>query len=279
YWHRETARLWPTRATIFLHERSNARGDEMNPMDILGGLLKNKMGAGSSSGGGGGGLGGSILESILKGQGRGGAQSPASRKGTGIPSVPAGSPRIVEPRRGQEDEFNSLEDFLRHAHKGSDQRQRSAPAPAPAPQRNPFPSAEPQIARRQTEFTAEYEGNPEPFNRQAEVLVIAMINAAKADGQIDQKEQDAIVKQLGDLSQDEVQFLRSEFAKPLNVKEFVWSVPIGMERQVYGVSLMAINLDQNSEAQYLRELGHGFRLSLEECNRLHQEFGAPILRA
>lgn len=105
-----------------------------------------------------------------------------------------------------------------------------------------------------------------------------MINAAKADGSIDQTEQDAIVKQLGDLTQDEIQFLRSEFAKPLDVREFVWSVPLGMEQQVYAISLMAIKLDETGEAQNLRELGHGFRMTLEQCNQIHREFGAPQLR-
>jgi uncharacterized membrane protein YebE (DUF533 family) len=35
-----------------------------------------------------------------------------------------------------------------------------------------------------------------------------MINAAKADGQIDQAEQDKIVKQMGQLTQDDVEYLR-----------------------------------------------------------------------
>ena len=106
-----------------------------------------------------------------------------------------------------------------------------------------------------------------------------MVNAAKSDGQIDQSEQDAIVGQLDDVSQAEVDFLRQEFAKPLDVREFVWSVPLGMEKQIYAMSLMAIRLDENSEASYLRELGHGFRMTLDECNEIHREFGAPQLRA
>ena len=242
----------------------------MNPMDILGGLLKNTMG-------GGGGGGGSILDSILKGQ-TGGSKAQPRGRSSELPQVPAGSPRIVEPPRGESTEFKSLDDLLHYAAKKNAGNSRRGTS-APSAQRNPFPEPEPHVARRQTDFSAEYEGNPDPFNKQAEVLVVAMINAAKADGQIDQTEQDAIVQQLGELSQDEIQFLRSEFAKPLNVREFVWSVPIGMEKQVYGVSLMAIKLDQIAEAQYLRDLGHGFRMSLEECNRIHEEFGAPILRA
>ena len=240
----------------------------MNAIDILGGMLGRKSG---SSGGGGGGLGGAILKSILKGK-RGGSAAPSSGRQQS-PQRPAGSPQI-KPSRNRQQEFDSLEDLLRHAHnKNSTRRTQREPQ-----QRQSFPEPEPEIQRRQTDFTAEYEGNSEPFNQSAEILVVAMANAAKADGQIDQAEQDAIIKELGDLSQDEVQFLRREFAKPLDVREFVWSVPLGMEQQVYAISLMAIELDDNAEARYLKELAHGFRMTVDECNQVHQRFGAPLLR-
>ncbi|MEZ6122387.1 MAG: DUF533 domain-containing protein [Planctomycetaceae bacterium] len=237
----------------------------MNPIDILGGML-----GGKSRGSGGGGLGGVLLDSILKG-GRGAPQS------SGRPQVPASQlPDIQDPVDRQE--FDRLEDLLRHAHQRSATRSSTRRPPAPEPQRPSFPQPDPRTAQRERDFTAEYDGNPDPFNQQAQILVIAMINAAKADGQIDQAEQNAIIEQLGDLDQDEVHFLQTEFAKPLDVREFVWSVPLGMERQVYAVSLMAIKLDQNSEAQYLRDLGHGFRMTLDQCNQIHREFNAPTLR-
>ena len=193
---------------------------------------------------------------------------------SGLPEVR----RFGESPRAEE--FDSLEDLLRHSHERITTRRRTNQPQAP---QQPQPQLrhrepEPHIVRRQTEFTAEYECNPDPFNDKAQVLVIAMINAAKSDGAIDQQEQDAIVQQLGDLTQDEVQFLRAEFAKPLNVREFVWSVPLGMEHQVYAISRMAVTLDESCEAQYLRDLGHGFRMTLEQCNQIHREFNAPQLR-
>lgn len=241
----------------------------MNPMDILGGMLRKR--GGSSGGGGGGGLGGVLLEKILKG-GRG---SSRSSSGSAIPQRPAGSPEIRSSRNHQE--FDSLEDLLRHSQQRHSTRRGGSSQAAP-PQRQQVPQYEPEVARRQTDFTAEYDGNPDPFNQKAEILVVAMINAAKSDGRIDETEQNAIIQQLGDVTQEEIQFLRTEFAKPLDVKEFAWSVPLGMEKQVYAVSLMAINLDQNAEAQYLRDLSHGFRMTLDECNQIHQEFNAPQLR-
>lgn len=241
----------------------------MNPIDILGGMLGRKSGAGSS---GGGGLGGAILESILKGKKRGGS----SGRRAEIPKQrPAGSPQI-RPRADSE-EFDSLEDLLRHGHSSYKQRQQRQQRQQQPTQSERFPQADEQIRRRQTDFSDRLNRDPSPFNDNAKMLVVAMINAAKSDGQIDQKEQDAIVNELGDLSQEEVQFLRSEFAKPLDVKEFAWSVPLGMERQVYAVSLIAIDLDRNAEADYLRQLAHGFRMSQQDCNRIHREFNAPEL--
>jgi uncharacterized membrane protein YebE (DUF533 family) len=110
-------------------------------------------------------------------------------------------------------------------------------------------------------------------NDQALVLVRAMINAAKCDGEISQEEQNKILSQFQDVSQDVIQYLRQEFAKQLDVRDFAWSVPIGMEQQVYMISLTSIDLDRQTEAGYLRELAHGLRLSPTACNQIHQRLG------
>lgn len=270
----------------------------MDMIDILGGLLKKKAGSsGFSRGSGSGG----ILKDILTG-----GRSSGGRAGgaTGIPAQPSGFPRIVEQSGQDEPEFESLDDFLKHAHAerassgeptGSG-RTGSVPA-APAPRIQPqhkIPKSNPKPTFRSTtqslpqpEPVQRPSGHPFPRetdvasidpNTRAELLVKAMINAAKADGQIDQAEQDAIVKQLGTLTQQDIQFLQSEFAAPLNVPEFVWSVPIGMEQEVYAMSLMAMNLNNNAEAMYLKELAHGFRMTLAGCNQIRQKYGAPQMK-
>jgi uncharacterized membrane protein YebE (DUF533 family) len=113
--------------------------------------------------------------------------------------------------------------------------------------------------------------------RQAEVLIRAMINAAKSDGTVDAGEQEKILGQLGEVSQDEVDFVRRELAEPLDVQGFIQSIPRGMEQQVYAMSLMAIDLDTNREAKYLHELAQGSGLSPDVCNQIHEQFGAPKL--
>ena len=113
--------------------------------------------------------------------------------------------------------------------------------------------------------------------RQAELLIRAMINAAKADGRVDAQEQQRIVERLGEVSREELEFVQRELASPLDVQEFVRSIPRGMERDVYTVSLMAIDLDTNPEAQYLHQLARGVGMSADACNEIHDALGAPKL--
>ena len=117
----------------------------------------------------------------------------------------------------------------------------------------------------------------EQAEQQAEVLIRAMINAAKSDGRVDAGEQEKILGQLGEVTQDEVDFVRRELAEPLDVQDFVRSIPRGMEQQIYAMSLMAIDLDTNQEARYLHELAQGAGLSPDVCNQIHEQFGAPRL--
>jgi uncharacterized membrane protein YebE (DUF533 family) len=100
------------------------------------------------------------------------------------------------------------------------------------------------------------------------ILVRAMVHAAKCDGEISQAEQQSILSRLENPSPDAIRFLREEFAKPLDVREFTWSVPVGMEQQVYTMSLIAIDVDSDREESYLRELAHGLRLSPEVCDQI-----------
>ncbi|MDJ0738771.1 MAG: DUF533 domain-containing protein [Gammaproteobacteria bacterium] len=117
----------------------------------------------------------------------------------------------------------------------------------------------------------------EQAEQQAETLVRAMINAAKSDGRVDADEQQKIVDRLGDVSADDIAFLRRELEAPLDVDGFARSVPRGMEQQVYAMSLMAIDLDSKPEAQYLHRLAQATGISADVANRIHEQLGAPTL--
>lgn len=113
-------------------------------------------------------------------------------------------------------------------------------------------------------------------NDQATILIRAMVNAAKSDGRIDQTEQDNIVSKLGEeVSEAEVNFLKEEFAAPLDVAGFARSVPQGLEQQVYFLSLTSIDLDTQNEAQYLGQLAQAMNLDPNVCNQIHDQVQAP----
>jgi len=114
-------------------------------------------------------------------------------------------------------------------------------------------------------------------NNQAEVMLRGMINAAKCDGNVDPQEQEKIVEHLGDLSQDEINFVRNEFQQPLDLDGFVRSVARGSEQQVYLMSLLGIKLDSQVEAQYLDKLAKGLGISQQQANQIHAQLGVPNL--
>jgi uncharacterized membrane protein YebE (DUF533 family) len=116
-------------------------------------------------------------------------------------------------------------------------------------------------------------------NDQATLVIRAMINAAKSDGTFDKAEQEKVLSKLGDVTQDEIDFVKKEFDTPLNVEGFARSVPRGMEQQIYAVSLMAIDLDQNVEAHYLAQLAQNLNISHQAANQLHDRFGIPKIFA
>lgn len=113
--------------------------------------------------------------------------------------------------------------------------------------------------------------------RQAELLLRAMLMAAKADGEIDAGERERLTQHLGDVSEEEAAIVQREMRSPLDVQGLVASVPAGMEQQVYLMSLTAIDLDSQAEAQYLHQLAQGLGIDQQACNAIHQRFGVPVL--
>lgn len=107
------------------------------------------------------------------------------------------------------------------------------------------------------------------------LLLQAMIQAAKADGYIDRDEEARIMSQLNGLSQNEIDFLRQELDRPVDVHGLADATPRGMEADVYAASLAAIHLDNTFEGEYLRELAHCLRLPNDVVAEIHSQIGAP----
>ena len=121
---------------------------------------------------------------------------------------------------------------------------------------------------------------PEPEREEelsAALMLRAVIQAVKCDGDLDDDERQRLMQAMGDADQREVQAVQAELNRPVDVQGLARSVPAGLEPQVYLVSLMAINLDQKAEAEYLHQLAGGLDLSPDQVNAIHDKAGAPRL--
>ncbi len=112
---------------------------------------------------------------------------------------------------------------------------------------------------------------------QAKLLLRAMISAAKADGSIDADEQKKITEHIGDVTPEDIEFVKAQMQAPVDVEALIKSVPSGMEQQVYMMSLLAINLDSKPEALYLDKLAKGLNVSREVADGIHEKMGVAKL--
>jgi uncharacterized membrane protein YebE (DUF533 family) len=129
----------------------------------------------------------------------------------------------------------------------------------------------------QNPFETPGQSQPVDQNAQSEVYLRAMIQAGLADGRIDKPEQQAIINKVGNIGQAEKNFIQTEMAKGCDVNAFIHTVPRGIEEEVYSVSLMAIQLDNQKEAAYLDALAKGLRITPEQSNAIHDRLGAQRL--
>ena len=106
------------------------------------------------------------------------------------------------------------------------------------------------------------------------ILLKAMVNAAKADGEVDEFEQKKIMEYMGDMSKVEKIFVEYELKKTLDLKTFLKEIPKGMEQQVYYMSLFTIDLDNEEEREYLETLANKLNLTFNVINNIHESLEA-----
>ena len=110
----------------------------------------------------------------------------------------------------------------------------------------------------------------------ASLTVKAMINAAKADGHIDETETERIVGKLkeGGVSDEERRFVAGEMRKPMDIDSIARAVPNQqVATQIYAASLLAIEVDTDKERRYLQELAAALRLDDSAVGYLHSALG------
>ncbi|MBQ3377394.1 MAG: DUF533 domain-containing protein [Synergistaceae bacterium] len=111
----------------------------------------------------------------------------------------------------------------------------------------------------------------------AEIILTAMLDAAKADGQVDAEELGRItgkIKSAG-IGQEGMNYLISKLQSPMETNKILAAVKGRPElaAQVYSASLMAIDVDTQAEKRYLAGLANAMGLSQSVVNNIKQIVG------
>jgi uncharacterized membrane protein YebE (DUF533 family) len=110
----------------------------------------------------------------------------------------------------------------------------------------------------------------------AKLMIRAIIQAAKADGEIDADEKRKILDMLGDeVDAKERAFVQAELEAPLDVQALARDTSASMKSQVYAASLSAITVDHVAEAAYLRQLAGALGIDEATRARMHAAMGVP----
>jgi uncharacterized membrane protein YebE (DUF533 family) len=235
-----------------LESLSGMLGGQGQPGGGLGGILGNVLGGGSS-----GGLGG-MLGNVLNDAGRaaGGNQNLAlGGLGALAGALLGGGGKSVGGALGG-GVMALLATMAFQALKGGGSRQPQLPVGLMEPQTP---------ADRQE------------LERHSELVFKAMINAAKADGQIDQDEIQRIVGKLNEagMGAEAQQYVMAEMRKPIETQVLVAAAKGHPElaAQIYAASILAIEVDTPAEQAYLGKLASGMGLSPEVTRRIEEMVG------
>jgi uncharacterized membrane protein YebE (DUF533 family) len=109
----------------------------------------------------------------------------------------------------------------------------------------------------------------------AMLVLKAMINAAKADGQIDAAERQRILGKLEEAGADAEarEFVQAEMRRPFDVDGLPEAPNPQTAVEVYAASVLAIEVDTPAERDYLRRLAQGLGLEERTVQRLHAALG------
>lgn len=112
----------------------------------------------------------------------------------------------------------------------------------------------------------------------AGLMLRAMIQAAKSDGEIDEAERAKILETLGDdADASDIAFVQAQLAAPIDAAGLASDTPDALKPQVYAASLMTIRVDTQAEAQYLDQLAKAMGLTEPMVNTLHLQMGQQPL--
>jgi uncharacterized membrane protein YebE (DUF533 family) len=126
-------------------------------------------------------------------------------------------------------------------------------------------------------FGVENPEHEQELEDDAKIIVLAMINAAKADGAIDQVELQKIVGKLeeGGIDQEEREYFMKESIKPMDLEGVIASADgrADLAAEIYAASLLAIEVDTPLELEYMQKLAAGLGLNAQTVRYIESSLG------
>ncbi|MFZ3582546.1 DUF533 domain-containing protein [Loktanella sp. DJP18] len=107
----------------------------------------------------------------------------------------------------------------------------------------------------------------------AAVMLLAMVQAAQADGHMDESERSRIMEHLDEATPAERSFVERAMSQRMSVTDLAAQVPEGTEAQVYSMAVMAIDLDHPAEVDFLRSFADELGLRSDAVNDIHAQMG------
>lgn len=121
------------------------------------------------------------------------------------------------------------------------------------------------------------EGEQAEMEQSSELILRAMINATKSDGEIDQNEIDRMVGKISESGIDEEgrNYLMTQLQQPMETEALVAAAQGRPElaAQIYAASLLAIEVDTQAEKDYLDQLAQGLGLTPEITRHIQEMVG------
>jgi len=115
------------------------------------------------------------------------------------------------------------------------------------------------------------------LDQSSELVLRAMINATKSDGQVDQNEISRIMGKFDEIGVDEdgKNYLITQLQKPMETEKLIAEAQGQPElaAQMYAASLLAIEVDTQKEKNYLDQLAAGLGLEPRVTGRIQQLVG------
>ena len=121
------------------------------------------------------------------------------------------------------------------------------------------------------------EADREELENRSELVLKAMINAAKADGKIDEGEAHRIVGKMQEsgADADDQRYVLELMRRPMETETLITAAEghPNLAAQIYAASLMAIEVDTPAEQAYLGKLASGLGLTPEVTRRIQEMVG------